>query len=58
MASAEKVKGRVIDAHSHIGEMAGLEFYDLKEPVKPTVYEFADAARTCAIWTGSASSAG
>ena len=39
----EKVKGRVIDAHSHIGKMDAWKFYNLKEPVKPTVYEFADA---------------
>jgi predicted TIM-barrel fold metal-dependent hydrolase len=44
MASPEKVKGRVIDAHSHIGEMEAWAFYNLKEPVKPTVYEFADTA--------------
>ncbi len=43
MASAEKVRGQVIDAHSHIGTMDAWQFYDLKEPVKPTVYEFADA---------------
>ena len=43
MAAPEKVKGRVIDAHSHIGEMDAWAFYNLKEPVKPTVYEFADA---------------
>ena len=43
MAAPEKVKGRVIDAHSHIGEMEAWAFYNLKEPVKPTVYEFADA---------------
>jgi uncharacterized protein len=41
MAAVEKVRGRVIDAHSHIGEMAAWKFYDLAEPVKPTVYEFA-----------------
>ena len=39
-----KVNRRVIDGHSHIGEMAAWQFYDLKEPVKPTVYEFADTA--------------
>lgn len=39
----ERVKGRVIDGHSHIGEMAAWKFYDLKEPVKPTVYEFSDS---------------
>jgi predicted TIM-barrel fold metal-dependent hydrolase len=43
MAALEKVKGRVIDAHSHIGEMDAWAFYNLKEPVKCTVYEFADA---------------
>jgi uncharacterized protein len=42
MAPPEKVKGQVIDAHSHIGEMDAWAFYNLKEPVKPTVYEFAD----------------
>ena len=41
MAAVEKVRGRVIDAHSHIGEMAAWKFYNLAEPVKPTVYEFA-----------------
>jgi uncharacterized protein len=41
MASVEKVRGQVIDAHSHIGEMAAWKFYNLAEPVKPTVYEFA-----------------
>jgi predicted TIM-barrel fold metal-dependent hydrolase len=43
MAGPDKVAGRVIDAHSHIGEMDAWAFYNLKEPVKPTVYEFADA---------------
>ena len=43
MAASEKVRGRVIDAHSHIGVMDAWQFYDLKEPVKPTVYEFARA---------------
>jgi uncharacterized protein len=43
VASSEKVRGRVIDAHSHIGTMQAWQFYDLKEPVKPTVYEFANA---------------
>ncbi|MGE3286528.1 MAG: amidohydrolase family protein [Pseudonocardia sp.] len=43
MAATEKVRGRVIDAHSHIGTMEAWQFYDLKEPVKPTVYEFARA---------------
>lgn len=43
MAGIERVTRRVIDAHSHIGAMDAWKFYDLKEPVKPTVYEFADA---------------
>lgn len=43
MATSEKVRGRVVDAHSHLGTMQAWRFYDLKEPVKPTVYEFADA---------------
>lgn len=37
----ERVPRPVIDGHCHIGEMAAWQFYDLKEPVKPTVYEFA-----------------
>src|SRR3712207_1494860 len=36
----ERVTRRVIDGHSHIGELPAWQFYDLKEPVKPTVYEF------------------
>lgn len=36
----ERAQRPVVDAHSHIGEMAAWRFYDLKEPVKPTVYEF------------------
>jgi len=42
--ASERVPRRVIDGHSHIGEMAAWQFYDLKEPVKPTVYEFASTA--------------
>jgi predicted TIM-barrel fold metal-dependent hydrolase len=38
--SDDRVAGRVIDAHSHIGELAAWKFYDLAEPVKPTVYDF------------------
>jgi uncharacterized protein len=34
------VPSRTIDGHSHIGEMEAWKFYDLAEPVKPTVYEF------------------
>lgn len=37
----ERVQGTVIDGHSHIGAMEPWKFYDLKEPVKPTVYDFA-----------------
>lgn len=37
----DRVPGRVIDGHSHIGAMNAWKFYDLKEPVKPTVYDFA-----------------
>jgi predicted TIM-barrel fold metal-dependent hydrolase len=37
----ERVPRPVIDGHSHIGELAAWQFYDLKEAVKPTVYEFA-----------------
>lgn len=36
----ERVPHRTIDGHSHIGEMAAWKFYDLAEPVKPTVYDF------------------
>ena len=39
--SPEKVRRPLIDGHSHIGEMQAWKFYDLAEPVKPTVYEFA-----------------
>jgi uncharacterized protein len=38
--SQERVNSPTIDGHSHIGEMAAWKFYDLAEPVKPTVYEF------------------
>ncbi len=40
----ERAGRRVVDGHSHIGEMAAWKFYDLKEPVKPTVYEFPTVA--------------
>jgi uncharacterized protein len=40
MAFAERVQGRVIDAHSHIGELQPWKFYDLAAPVKPTVYDY------------------
>ena len=39
----ERVSRRVIDGHSHIGEMGGWKYYGAPEPVHPTVYEFADA---------------
>lgn len=42
--TSERVPRQVIDGHSHIGGMAAWKFYDLKEPVKPTVYEFATTA--------------
>ena len=38
-----KVKRKVFDAHSHIGGLVAYKFYDLKEPVKPTVIEYASA---------------
>ena len=38
--SQDRVPSRTIDGHSHIGEMDAWKFYDLAEPVKPTVYEF------------------
>ncbi|HEU4539769.1 MAG TPA: amidohydrolase family protein [Jiangellaceae bacterium] len=38
----ERIGETVVDAHSHIGAMEPWQFYDLKEPVKPTVYEFPD----------------
>ncbi len=41
MAAIEKVAGQVIDAHSHIGELAAWPFYNLPEPVRPTVYDYA-----------------
>ncbi len=36
----ERVTGRVIDGHSHIGFMEPWRYYNLPEPVNPTVYEF------------------
>lgn len=41
MAATDRVTGHVIDAHSHIGELAAWKFYNLADPVKPTVYDFA-----------------
>ncbi|MGH9103456.1 MAG: amidohydrolase family protein [Acidimicrobiales bacterium] len=38
--ATERVTRQVIDGHSHIGELAPWKFYDLREPVKPTVYDF------------------
>jgi predicted TIM-barrel fold metal-dependent hydrolase len=38
-----KVKRKVFDAHSHIGGLPAYKFYDLKEPVKPTVIEYPSA---------------
>jgi len=42
MAPPERVSRQVFDAHSHIGELSPWQFYDLPEPVKPTVYDFPD----------------
>lgn len=42
MAAEERVGRTVFDGHSHIGQLPPYAFYDLKEPVKPTVYDFAD----------------
>ena len=42
--SSPKVTRRVIDGHSHIGAMEPWQFYGLKNPVTPTVYDFPDAA--------------
>jgi predicted TIM-barrel fold metal-dependent hydrolase len=42
MANEERVAGDVFDGHSHIGQLPPFAFYDLKEPVKPTVYDFED----------------
>jgi predicted TIM-barrel fold metal-dependent hydrolase len=42
--ASERVSRRVIDGHSHIGELAAWRFYDLKEPVRPTVYDFPTTA--------------
>lgn len=40
----ERLGQHVVDSHSHIGAMDPWKFYDLKEPVKPTVYDFPDTA--------------
>lgn len=37
-----RLGAKVVDAHSHIGAMEPWKFYDLKEPVSPTVYDFPD----------------
>ena len=39
----ERVPRQVIDAHTHIGELEPWAFYGLEHPVRPTVYDFADA---------------
>lgn len=36
----EHVPQRTIDGHTHIGSMEPWKFYDLREAVKPTVYDF------------------
>jgi uncharacterized protein len=38
----ERVPGRVIDGHNHIGFMEPFAYYNLPEPVNPTVFEFTD----------------
>lgn len=43
MAQPERVNRTVIDGHSHIGRLPEHAFYDLEEPVKPTVYDFEDS---------------
>ena len=40
-AAGRFVSPGIIDAHSHIGELAPWKFYNLAEPVKPTVYDYA-----------------
>lgn len=40
----ERLGQHVVDSHSHIGAMDPWQFYDLKEPVKPTVYDFPDTS--------------
>src|SRR5947199_281546 len=42
--ASERVPRRVIDGHSHIGELPAWRFYDLKEPVRPTVYDFSSTS--------------
>ena len=42
MANPERVARDVFDGHSHIGHLPPYAFYDLKEPVNPTVYSFED----------------
>ena len=36
----ERVPRRTIDGHTHIGSMEPWKFYDLRQAVKPTVYDF------------------
>jgi predicted TIM-barrel fold metal-dependent hydrolase len=36
----DKVPRRVIDAHTHIGELEPWRFYNLEHAVRPTVYDF------------------
>ncbi len=38
----ERVPRRVIDAHTHIGELEAWAYYGLEHPVRPTVYDFGD----------------
>lgn len=41
--AGERVPRPTIDGHTHIGSMEPWKFYDLKQPVKPTVYDFGTA---------------
>ncbi|MGA9112324.1 MAG: amidohydrolase family protein [Candidatus Dormiibacterota bacterium] len=42
MADTPKVSRRLIDGHTHIGALGAFKYYDLKEPLNVTVYEFDD----------------
>jgi hypothetical protein len=42
MADTPKLSRRLIDGHTHIGALGAFKYYDLKEPLNVTVYEFAD----------------
>lgn len=44
MATDYRINRDIFDVHSHLGELEPHAFYDLEEPVKPTVFDFATAA--------------